>query len=216
MSKLNKIIMAVAYPIANKDSVKFVRGFKALSNGGIEPLFTGAPELAQKFGPEGQLHINWLNGSPSKELIDAQHYAYSLFDAPEVPTELFDDGKDYSMVDIAVAINSTYETGQLYNAYCEAKWKYQQDMGGNLITVGKLEGAPVCIAPMIHTIEGVRVLYVEATSGVVCHTMIEAWVKAKINNPKVEFLTSPDRLVYEIRDKIAEKKQAEVDKTIAA
>lgn len=216
MSKLNKVIMAVAYPITDKNSVKFVRGFKSLSNGGIEPLFTDRPEMAQKFGPEGQLHINWLNGCVAKEIIGEQYYVYSLFDAPEVPTELFNDGKDYSTVDIAVAINSAYETGQLYHAYCEAKWQYKQDMGGNLITIGMLEGAPVCIAPVIHTIEGVRVLYVEATSGVVCHDMIEAWVKAKINNPKVDFMSSPGMLEYAIKHKIAEKKQADIDKTIAA
>ncbi|ARV76663.1 hypothetical protein PHABIO_32 [Pseudomonas phage Phabio] len=192
MSKHNQLIMAVQYPIVSKDNVKFVRGFKALANGGLEPLFTDSPERAQRFGPEGQLHVNWLSGRPVE--LD-EFKAYSLIKAPETPTQLFDDGKDYTTVEVATIVTSN-ESHLLYKQIKEAGMDYKQDMGGNLITIGVLAGGDVCIAPMIQTIDGVRVAYVEATSEVVDFTMVENWIMAKCTG--IKSITEPGRVVNEV------------------
>ena len=201
MSDINKVITVVNYPVVNANSVKFVRGFELTVNGGVKPLFTNRPENAQKFGPEGQIHVNWLNRESTATSM------YALYEASTIPQVLFDDGKDYSTVDIALLINSSYETSMLYNAFKDKDWTYKQDNSGNLITVGVVEGQPVCIAPMIHTVQGLRVLYVEPTSQVISYPMITEWVNAKINNPTVELLSSPDRLIYRIEQMLNEKEK---------
>lgn len=192
MSKHNLLIMAVQYPIVSKGNVKFVRGFKVLANGGIEPLFTDSPERAQRFGPEGQLHVNWLSVRPVE--LD-EFKAYSLIKAPETPTQLFDDGKDYTTVEVATIVTSN-ESHLLYKQIKEAGMDYKQDMGGNLITIGILGGGDVCIAPMIQTIDGVRVAYIEATSEVVDFNMVENWIMAKCTG--IKSITEPSRVVNEV------------------
>lgn len=188
---LSKVIMAINYPIVTGKEVKLVSYFTDKPDGGVEVTYTHKTENAQRFGPEASLIVKVLSALQSK--AGDTKLAYSVIDAPLVPTELFDDGKDYSTVDIAVQINSSMETSALYSLYKERGHKYKQDMGGNLITVGHLEFRPVCIAPMIQEVDGVRILYVEATSDVVCWTMINAWVKAKVGKD-IEIVSSPCNL----------------------
>lgn len=204
MTNINQVIIAITYPVVTSECVKFVRGFEATFNGGVKPLFTARPECAQKFGPEGKIHVDWLN---QENVGGMTKPVYGLFTAPPVPEVLFDDGKDYSTVDIAVLISSNYETMVMYEAFVDRKWSYKQDMGGNLITVGTVEGQPVCITPMIHIVQGIRILYVEYTSQVVSFPLIEAWVKAKINNPAIDYLSSVGTLEHAISNKLAALEQ---------
>lgn len=90
------------------------------------------------------------------------------------------DIKDYATVDVAVHIHSAAEVNWLYNDFTSLGWDYKQDTGGPLITIGHIDGRPICIAPLIHEINSVRVLYVEATSALVDWTMIDSWVAARI------------------------------------
>lgn len=54
---------------------------------------------------------------------------------------------------------------------------WEGDRAGWMVEVGKVNGAPVCISMMGATLDGVRVLFYEATSRVVDWGMIEAWFK---------------------------------------
>lgn len=107
------------------------------------------------------------------------------------------DKKNYLGVDIAVHINSSMETSALYNEFKELGHTYIQDMGGPLITVGKLDDMPVCIAPMIHKVGGVNVLYVEATSVVVNWDMIDEWIKKTVRED-VKIVSDPINLISSI------------------
>lgn len=107
--------------------------------------------------------------------------------------------KDYKSVDIAVHINSSLETMALYQSYVDRGWTYKQDMSGPLKTIGKWSSKPVCVAPLIHVINGVRVLYVEATSVLVDWDMIDVWIKAVTENPDIKIQCEPSNLGSDIQ-----------------
>lgn len=100
-------------------------------------------------------------------------------------TQLFDD-KPYKEVDIAVHINSRLETMTLYNEFKAAGWTYLQDAGGYLHTIGHHDDNPICVSPLVHTINGVKVMYVEATSAVVDWGMVDKWINERCNNVCIE------------------------------
>lgn len=107
--------------------------------------------------------------------------------------------KDYKSVDIAVEISSSLEVSALYTLFKEHGWSYQQDRGGPLLTVGKLVDRPICVAPLIHVIEGVRVLYVEATSGLVDWNIIEEWVRSVTGKDNIRIQNEPNNLFGDIQ-----------------
>lgn len=205
MSNINKIIMCVA---TSKGStvISYIRGFSAKTNGEIVPEFTGKKQQALKFGPEAVLHLNWLMEHRPYNVEGNLDRAYTLMEATREPDLSFDDGKDYSTVDIAVEISGTAVTSWLYNEFKELGYSYKQDMGGNLINIGNVGGNSVYVGPMIHVIEGVRVLYVEPTSGIVDHGMVCDWVAGKVGKD-VEYITDPGRLKYAVRDIVNARKE---------
>lgn len=177
---MSKVIAAITYPIIGSDSIKFIRGFKEESNGAVKPLFTGDPMHAKRFGPEVSIHMKWLE----KEFrVEGENvFSYSVMDESMLVHAKVQDEKDYSTVDFAVVVNSNLDKMALYNAAKENKWGYKQDLGGYSYTIGKVEEKPVCVSPLIHTVEGVRVLFVEPTSGIVDHTMVEEWIKVQVGS----------------------------------
>lgn len=94
-------------------------------------------------------------------------------------TDLPND-KPYGTVEVVILVSSSCETMALYKDYKETKMTYKQDMGGYMHTIGHINDRPICITPLVHVIDGVNVLYVEATSGLVDWEMIEDWVKARV------------------------------------
>ncbi len=106
--------------------------------------------------------------------------------------------KDYKSVDIAVQISSSMETMALYKEFTDLKLKFTQDRSGPLVTVGNINDRPICIAPLIHVIEGVRVLYVEATSVLVDWEMIDNWIREVTGKPDIKIQNSPINLPGDI------------------
>lgn len=51
---------------------------------------------------------------------------------------------------------------------------------GPLITIGRLNDRPICISIFVHTIDGHRVAFMEPTSLLVDHKMIEEWLLAAL------------------------------------
>lgn len=191
---LDQIIVAAVYPVVSKDSTKFVASFKEHANGGVDVNYTRDPQKAQRFGPEVVLLQKMLTSFATVDADQETTYTFVTMKAIDTITEIFDDGKDYSTVDIAVQISSSFESSMLYSQYKEKGYTYEQDMGGNLFTIGHLEKRPVCIAPMIQVVNGIRILYVEATSDVVCWSMIENWIKVKVGKD-IEIITNPANLI---------------------
>jgi len=56
------------------------------------------------------------------------------------------------------------------------KYKWEQINPGYVETVGELAGFPVCISVFWFRINGVTVMFYDATSRVVDHQMIEEWL----------------------------------------
>jgi len=106
--------------------------------------------------------------------------------------------KDYKSVDIAVQISSSLETVALYQEFKERKWSYEQDRGGPLIPIGRIADRPVCIAPLIHRIGGVNVLYVEATSPLIDWDMIDNWIREVTGKPDIQIQNDPVNLAGSI------------------
>lgn len=202
----DKLIMVVNYPINPGDQVKYVSGFMPTVRGGCQPNFTTDPMMAQRFGIEAYIHQRWLTEMTEYDNAGNINTGYCVVGVPEVPTVLFDDQKDYSTVDIAVQISSSLEVSALYSQFKEKGLDYKQDQGGNMITVGKLNGCDISIAPVIHEVSGVRILYVEATSDVICWSMIEEWVKAKVGK-EIQIVTNPANLISMYNSFVYERDQ---------
>lgn len=120
----------------------------------------------------------------------------------------WEDGKDYSTVDLVVQINSSYESHKLYNDVKDMGWVYQQDSSGPSKMIGSVAKHQCWVSPLIHVINGVRVLYIEPTSGFILWEMVDEWVKQRVPEG-TPMLSDPSRMISEIRD-IAESKKETV------
>lgn len=121
--------------------------------------------------------------------------------------------KNYLGVDIVVCISSSYESMALYKDFKDMGFTYIQDRGGPLITVGHLDERPICIAPLIHTVSGVKILYVEATSGLVDWDLIETWIKLRVKEG-VHIHKCPMNMFSEVRQKVDDIKEGRLKKHI--
>lgn len=124
----------------------------------------------------------------------------------------FKDDKPYSTVDLVVLISSSMETMTLYQEYVDWKWSYRQDMGGYMHTIGHINDRPICISPMIHTIAGLNVMYVEANSSLIDWEMIEDWVREVTGKPDIKIQNSPINFCGDILSMLNERKRMAVDK----
>lgn len=123
------------------------------------------------------------------------------------------DRKNFLGADVVVEINSSYETMMLYKEFVEKCMSYKQDMGGYMVTVGKLDGRPICVTPHIHTIDGVKVLYVEATSQVVDWVMIENWIKSVVKEG-TGIVSNPINLMCVVQSKAKDIRDGKLKKHI--
>lgn len=79
-----------------------------------------------------------------------------------------------------------YESFKLWEEFHKNRGvSWEEQRSGPLITVGKLDKRPVCIAPLVHTVNGKKIMFLEATSVLVDWNMIEKWLR--INLPESAF-----------------------------
>lgn len=128
----------------------------------------------------------------------------------EIRVESPEDGKHYDTVDLVVQISSSYETMALYREYKDCGMEFKQDMGGPMKRIGAINRQEIWVTPSIHVVDGVRVLYVEATSALIEWDMITEWVKQRVPlNTRIEM--SPNNVVQSIRRiRDARKEEANV------
>jgi hypothetical protein len=80
---------------------------------------------------------------------------------------------------VGVVEATSYEIMCLWHEYHEQRkvsW-VQGRGGGYLPTIGELDGRPVCVSLFVNTIDGHKILFIDATSQVVDHRMIDEWLK---------------------------------------
>ncbi|MNY45814.1 hypothetical protein D3C86_1809450 [compost metagenome] len=53
-----------------------------------------------------------------------------------------------------------------------------------MITVGMIDGRPVCIAPLVHVVNGRKLMFVEATSQLVDWKLIDDWLYTNVPNAR--------------------------------
>lgn len=89
--------------------------------------------------------------------------------------------KDFLKDVVGVVEATSYETSCLWREYFqERKQTWVQGLGGYLPTIGHLDGRPVVLSLLINTVNGFPILFMEPTSQVVDHVMIEAWLKENL------------------------------------
>ena len=72
---------------------------------------------------------------------------------------------------------TSYESFMLWKQWHQQKdYTWKESLSGPLITVGYIDGRPVCIAPLVHVVNGRSIMFVEATSELVDWKMIEDWL----------------------------------------
>lgn len=91
---------------------------------------------------------------------------------------------DYSDV-VGIVESTSFESMCLWE-----KWHQQRghtwvaSTSGPLITVGYLDGKPVGIAPLVHEVNGKKIMFVEPTSLVVDWGMIDDWLRENVPNAR--------------------------------
>lgn len=89
--------------------------------------------------------------------------------------------KEFLQDVVGVVEATSYETSCLWREYHEdRKEPWIQGYGGYLQTIGELNGRPVVISLFVNTVRGCPILFMEPTSQVVDHVMINDWLKANL------------------------------------
>jgi len=73
--------------------------------------------------------------------------------------------------------------------YNQREWK--QGGGGPLVTIGRIDDRPICISLLVNEIGGHKILFIDATSALVDHDMIDAWLQK--NMPVTAFRDNDPR-----------------------
>lgn len=82
---------------------------------------------------------------------------------------------------IGIVEATNYESLCLWKEYHKEKgYTWVQQTSGSLVTVGEFGDMPVCIAPLVHIVDGKKIMFVEATSIVVHWLIIEEWLKNNV------------------------------------
>jgi hypothetical protein len=82
---------------------------------------------------------------------------------------------------VGVVEANSYESMCLWQEWHKKRGKtWEQGLGGYLPTIGQLDGRPVVLSLFVHKIDGHHLLFIEPTSQVVDHQMIDAWLKANL------------------------------------
>lgn len=78
---------------------------------------------------------------------------------------------------VAIVEITRYEERMLWKEYRERMpdGEWIQSLSGPFVTVGQVNGRPVCISLFVNTIGGKKVVFYEASSVMVDHDMINQW-----------------------------------------
>jgi hypothetical protein len=89
--------------------------------------------------------------------------------------------KEFLQDVVGVVEATLYETSCLWREYHqERKQTWVQGLGGYLPTIGELAGRPVVLSLFVNTVNGYPILFMEPTSQMVDHVMIDEWLKANL------------------------------------
>lgn len=77
----------------------------------------------------------------------------------------------------AVEANS-FEKNRLWSEHKD-KLDWKENTEGKMITLGELDGIPVCMSIFVDTLNGFNVIFYEMTSLVVDYRMVDAWLEDK-------------------------------------
>jgi hypothetical protein len=87
---------------------------------------------------------------------------------------------------VGVVEATSYEKLCLWSEWTtEKKKSWIQGSSGYLPTIGKLDGRPIVLSLLIHIVDGYPILFMEPTSQVIDHKMVEDWLKLHL--PKTAF-----------------------------
>lgn len=90
------------------------------------------------------------------------------------------DLERYKDVTAIVEVTS-YEALCLWEKWHQQKgYTWEESRSGPLITVGHINERPVCIAPLVHVVNGKHIMFLEATSALVDWNMIEDWLRENV------------------------------------
>lgn len=78
---------------------------------------------------------------------------------------------------IGVVDANSYERLCLWQEWQKPGKSWKENTSGFLETVGHLDGRPVCVSMFTATVDGHRLLFLDATSQVVDHKMIDEWLQ---------------------------------------
>lgn len=79
---------------------------------------------------------------------------------------------------VGVVEATSYESMCLWREYHQTQKKtWIQGRGGYLPTIGQLDGRPVVLSLLVNTVDSRPILFLEVTSQVVDHKMVEEWLK---------------------------------------
>jgi hypothetical protein len=78
---------------------------------------------------------------------------------------------------VGVVEANSFESLCLWQKYHKERGlSWEDSTGGPLVTIGRCDDRPVCISLFVNVIDGHRVLFMEPTSLVVDHQMIDNWL----------------------------------------
>lgn len=96
-----------------------------------------------------------------------------------------EDIERYAGVESVVEVTS-YEALILWEKWHQQKgYSWIEDNSGPLITVGSIGTRPVCIAPLVHVVNGRKIMFVEATSILVDWCMIHEWLHDNVPTARI-------------------------------
>lgn len=82
---------------------------------------------------------------------------------------------------VGVVDANSYESLALWREWHKDLGKSWEDSrGGYLVTVGHYMKRPVCLSMFVNVVDGHRILFIEATSAMVDHHLIDKWLKKNL------------------------------------
>ena len=81
---------------------------------------------------------------------------------------------------IGVVEANSFETLCLWKEHPNADARWKQAPWGPLVEIGQVDGRPIWVSLLVHTIDGDRVLFIDATSQIVDHKLIDEWLHANL------------------------------------
>ncbi|OWZ90387.1 hypothetical protein B9J07_27765 [Sinorhizobium sp. LM21] len=95
-------------------------------------------------------------------------------------TKTSDEVKTYLEGVTGIVEANSFETMCLWRTWTDNKKSWVSTGHGYGPTVGTLAGMPVCISILTATVEGEKILFIDPTSQVVDHRLIEIWLKLNV------------------------------------